>query len=506
MPHDLNISSICDIDLLMVASQATYRIISDDAIQENTEISIPDVTGKIAAKNYMIHRLKYQNNNHLCALTLEPVDDKAPIVLAFRGTKTKKDMLSDVSIAAQGVALPELREEAWEYYQAMRKAFPGKEMVFTGHSLGGHLAQYVAARAYHQDEHAQVRIDVRTFNSAPIDTKYGQALSADVLTHFVHYRFSDDLMHKLPFNACYGDVYLFKDTSQNTEEQAVKTSRFERLKNNHSLKEFYRTLSPHVKNLRIGHVGSMSSKDAATLEKMKAMQASDAHYVGKKWLLKLNAGPKNLSMFNKHSSQLAGLCEPTSIRTKLCAILSKSSDAVVTLTPYTVHDNDAALLKNLSDEMQQLLMDLTLQDFHERGVLAPLPAKKCFEDFEKILCKLNNLEHAILFEGKGGTPEESTRLSRLWSQCVYVIRQVLDLFTRFFTWLFARTPEEPMHEQDDLRYRKPKQALYVQNGLTSNEDALIREQLSELSTCAEAIVKSLRDIDEYDRGLGMDKN
>ena len=60
-----------------------------------------------------------------------------------------------------------------------------------------------------------------------------------------------------------------------------------------------------------------------------------------------------------------------------------------------------------------------------------------------------------------------------------------------------------MYARDDSRYTKPKQALYVQNRLTSNEDALIREQLSELSTCAEAIVKSLREIDEYDRTLGM---
>jgi len=503
MPHDLNRSSICDIDLLMVASQATYRIISDDAIQENPQISISDVMGKIAAKNYNIHRLKYQSNNHLCALTLEPVDDRAPIVIAFRGTKTRKDMLSDVSIAAQGVAVRELRAEAWEFYQAIRKDFPGKEMVFTGHSLGGHLAQYVAARAYHQDEHAQVRIEVRTFNSAPIDTKYGRELSADTLNHFLNYRFSDDLMHKLPFNTCYGDVCLFKDKSKNTQEQAVKISRFERIKHNHSLKEFYRALSPEVKTLRIGHVGSMSSTDVVALEKMKAMQASDAYYVGKKRSFKLNAGPKSLSLFNTQLSQLAVLCESNKIRTELCVILNKSSDAVEKLMPYVVHDKDAILLKNLSDEMKQLLMDLTLQDFHERGVLAPHQAKKCFEDFAVILCKLNNLEYAILFEGKGGTPEESTCLSRLWSQCLYVIRKVLDLFTRFFTWLFVRTPEEPMHDQDNLLYPRSKQALFVQNGLTSNEDALIREQLSELSTCAEDIVKSFREIDEYDHTPGM---
>tara|TARA_R110002126_G_scaffold283494_1_gene432726 strand:+ start:6695 stop:8209 length:1515 start_codon:yes stop_codon:yes gene_type:complete len=503
MPHDLICSSICDIELLMIASQATYRIVSDHEIQEKPQTSISNVMGKIAEKNYNIFKIKYQSHNHLCALTLEPVDDRAPIVIAFRGTKTRKDMLSDMSIVARGVAVDKLRAEAWGFYEAMRKDFPGKKMVLTGHSLGGHLAQYVAARAYHQDEHVLVRIEVRTFNSAPIDTKHGRELSADTLSHFVHYRFAEDLMHKLPFNTCYGDVYIFKAEFNNTEEQAVQINHFEQIKKNHSLKEFYRALSPHVKALRVGHVVSMSPKHVAALEKIKAMQASDAYYVSKKWFLKSRIGKKSLSIFNQHSSQLTGLFDPNKTRTELCVILNNSSDAIQKLTPYIVHDHDAILLKNFSDKINQLYMDLKLQDFHENRLLAPHPAKKCFEEFGEILLELNNLEDAILFEGKGGTPEESTCLFRFWSQCVDVIRNVLDLFTCFFTWLFVRTPEEPMYARDDSRYTKPKQALYVQNRLTSNEDALIREQLSELSTCAEAIVKSLREIDEYDRTLGM---
>jgi len=507
MPHDLNCSSICDIDLLMIASQATYRIVSDLAIEEKPEISIQDVTGKIAAKNYNIHRLKYQNNNHLCALTLEPVDDRAPIVLAFRGTKTTKDMLSDVSIAAQGVAVRELREEAWEYYETMRQEFPGKEMVFTGHSLGGHLAQYVAAHAYNQDEDSHVKIEVeievRTFNSAPIKTKHGLELTPEQLSHFVNYCFSTDLMHKLPFNTYYGDVYIFKADSDHVEEQGSNTGHWEQLRKGHSLKAFYGALSHQVKALRVGYVASMPHKNVIALEKMKAIQASDAYYVGKKWVKKNRPGQSSLSIFNTHVAQLTGLLEPNKTREDLCLILEGSSDAIDNLISYVVHDHDVILLKNLSDEIKQLYKDLKVQDFHEAGVLEPNQAKKCMEYFEKILLKLNNIEDAILFEGKGGTPEESTCLSRLWSQCVYVIRKVLDIFTRFFTWLFARAPEEPMYDNDDLRYTKPKQALYVQNGLTSNEDALIREQLSELSTCAEAIVKSLREIDEYDRALGM---
>ncbi|MDF1683607.1 MAG: hypothetical protein P1U36_03020 [Legionellaceae bacterium] len=56
MPHGLECNSICDVGLLMIASQAAYRIVSDLVIEARPEISIPDVLGEIQAKNYNINQ------------------------------------------------------------------------------------------------------------------------------------------------------------------------------------------------------------------------------------------------------------------------------------------------------------------------------------------------------------------------------------------------------------------------------------------------------------------
>ena len=206
--------SICDIDLLIHASQAAYRIKSKNVIQDDID-AVPDYdrvrflhTHKtIQTKQYDIYATispdEFEGKSHVCALALKPHDDASPVVIAFRGTMTKKDMGSNLNIVFRGVAGKNLCHEARQFYEKIKLEFPDREIVLTGHSLGGHLAQYVAAKAYaNQDEN----IIVRTFNSAPIGSKHASHISGN----FVHYRFFDDWVAGVSFSACYGDLYTFR--------------------------------------------------------------------------------------------------------------------------------------------------------------------------------------------------------------------------------------------------------------------------------------------------------
>lgn len=93
-----------------------------------------------------------------------PSDEKAPNIIAFRGTSNLVDGYNDLVIATTKRASKARRDQAYEYYQAIKELFPGKAIILTGHSLGGHIAQDVAIRAY-QDE--KDKLQVRTFNTAP---------------------------------------------------------------------------------------------------------------------------------------------------------------------------------------------------------------------------------------------------------------------------------------------------------------------------------------------------
>lgn len=494
MPGD---RSICDIDLLINASQAVYRIVSPNTIEDKNKTSIPDVSKTIAAKNYNICSTispgEFQEGSHVCALALEPIDDVSPIVIAFRGTKTTKDMGSNVSIALQGVAGKHLRDEAYQFYKQIRADFPGKEIVLTGHSLGGHLAQYVAAKAY-ADKHK--KLFVRTFNSAPIDTVYGKKLEASELHRFVNFRFSKDALGKLPFTACYGDVYVLKTGAEEGEENL---SVFEKMKQRHTLNRFYVLLSDDMKALQVGSSLSISHEEAAALEKMRCMQYA--------WFPTEQRAKHNLRLFNEHlpklnnllgkmkKKQSHGFDKRREFRVALCLMLDNSAFILKELSGYAVHLKDKKALQTLADDIEQLYMHLVMQDLHEGGVLPPNKTEKILFKFNEIRLKLPKIKQGMLFEGRGGTADEKTCLSSILSYTMYLIRGVLDLFTCFFSWLFTG---EMVSDKNSLAENRLGRSFFFQKKLTKKEEAEITIKFEELLNVSKKIDEKSGDLFDYD--------
>ena len=67
------------------------------------------------------------------------------IVIAMRGTelRDKNDISNDIKMSLCK-KLPNQYVDAQKFYEKVKKDFPNKEIIFTGHSLGGSLAQLMA--------------------------------------------------------------------------------------------------------------------------------------------------------------------------------------------------------------------------------------------------------------------------------------------------------------------------------------------------------------------------
>lgn len=211
--------SKCTIGLVAKAAQAAYFVKENNQIDCNysnygevldaIESQGYKTTEKIAPKSS-----KGTGNTPLAAICFEPEDQEQPIIISFRGTKTSDDLLSDLRLGMIGVVEQEFRDAAFKFYEEVRKRNPNREIILTGHSLGGHLAQYVAAKAYNTDSDPNLikkrLLHVRTFNSAPVDSNHGVILDKNpqLLSNFVNYRLTNDLISDLPLVPYYGSTFV----------------------------------------------------------------------------------------------------------------------------------------------------------------------------------------------------------------------------------------------------------------------------------------------------------
>ena len=152
--------SRCTIGLLALAAQAAYKIKEGSIIDPTYKPDYEQTLIDFAQHDYAIaHSIAPKpagsGETPLTAFCLEPQDGQSPLIISFRGTKTKGDILSDIRLGVLGVVAKDLRDAAFHYYQQIREANPHREIIITGHSLGGHLAHYVAARAYASDKPLQ---------------------------------------------------------------------------------------------------------------------------------------------------------------------------------------------------------------------------------------------------------------------------------------------------------------------------------------------------------------
>ena len=70
-------------------------------------------------------------------------DNNGVVLIAFRGTDGKEDILSDVQIV--NGEMPEQFKSAQTVFDETAERFPNSKIVVAGHSLGGSLAQLIAA-------------------------------------------------------------------------------------------------------------------------------------------------------------------------------------------------------------------------------------------------------------------------------------------------------------------------------------------------------------------------
>ena len=70
------------------------------------------------------------------------------VVIAMRGTNDKDDLANDVDMAKK--KLPNQYADAQKFYEKVKKDFPDQEIIFTGHSLGGSLAQLMSNKTGHE--------------------------------------------------------------------------------------------------------------------------------------------------------------------------------------------------------------------------------------------------------------------------------------------------------------------------------------------------------------------
>ena len=120
------------------------------------------------------------------------------VVIAMRGTEKedKKDWQNDINMGMK--KLPNQYVDAQKFYEKVKKDFPDQEIIFTGHSLGGSLAQLMSNKTGHETV---------TFNAYGVrDILQGNV--RDNLENIRNYGNVDDSTYNLNLNNQLGNTYV----------------------------------------------------------------------------------------------------------------------------------------------------------------------------------------------------------------------------------------------------------------------------------------------------------
>ncbi|WP_454781333.1 lipase family protein [Legionella sp. WA2022007384] len=283
--------SKCTIGLLLSAAHIAYRIVGKDNSlrieHRQGYVSTTQLKTDINSSGYCITAKTNADVKHsrgLTAVRLEPNDDESPVIISFRGTDSIRDMFSNMNLILTGTVGIELQAAAFDFYAETKKKFPNREIILVGHSLGGHLAQYVGAKAYAEDQDLRESrsLHVRTFNTAPLDSLHGRWLSDKHPSHFsqfCNYRLDRDVVSQTPVQQYYGNTFSFC-----TEKGRLAA---------HPLRAMRTVLPEAVKNLSVGGT-SVDKRDLNTLKEavIGIKEAYAAHIKGQ-WFSKFRMGSAN---------------------------------------------------------------------------------------------------------------------------------------------------------------------------------------------------------------------
>lgn len=282
--------AICDLQLILSAARCAYRvgpnkIIYDERMGEyklaetvnpSKKEGYQETLNSVKEQGYSIHKdISPEGGGYtnLAGAVLVPDDDTSPIVIAYRGTSTSKDVWADFRLGLGGVVGKSFREQAYKFYLQVKRNYPDREIVLSGHSLGGHLAQYVGAKAYAEDVGLRKKqsLYVRTFNTAPISTRHKKSLNKhrSVFNNFINYRLAKDVISDLPIKEYYGNVF------------DIQYDKY--FYDSHSLNAVDEALPDRIKKQRIGRSETQSALNNRVIESIRGIIESYRCRVGSQW-------------------------------------------------------------------------------------------------------------------------------------------------------------------------------------------------------------------------------
>ena len=273
-----------NLELLLLASLTAYRLNIDGTVNKELDQE------KALQANAELERSGYSSiggisptRKGLNAACVAFKQEKEPgtIIIAYRGTASSDDLISDAQLGMTGTANSKQLSDALEFYKAIKSANPNSPIILSGHSLGGNIATHVGMEISGEN----TNFLVRTFNSAPTS---GRKISNFRKNHnndldkFANYTMQNDVVSAGTFTlGLLGRVYCIKARAQNIVQRTIGA---------HSLIFMRDNMPLDMRNMRI-------SSDPCDLinEKIQGMLETYDYRVSNQLFSGLREGVNNLT-------------------------------------------------------------------------------------------------------------------------------------------------------------------------------------------------------------------